>query len=645
MNHTLDMDSLNDSQKRAVIAKDGRKLISSVAGSGKTRVLTYRTVYLIREYHVSPSNILLTTFTSKAKDEMKERLQPLLTQKEINELTVGTFHSIARSILKTEYTLMKHPLAEAFSYEKPILVGAPQKWIIEDIMVKKLGMNLKDKNEITVPEVISAIGTAKNELIDVKTFCFNAITEKDFKIADIYKLYEEHKDNERIIDFDDMIINLYKLFVDYPKILTKYQKKFKYILVDEGQDNNFAQYRLINMLAGLYNNIFLAGDDDQSMYRFRGARPDEFIGFGKLDKVEVINLENNYRSTPGILDVANKLIDKNTVRLQKKLVPFLKPVAYQDVVYNMYDDDDQEALNVVNQLMDIINKGSFYSDCAVLYRTNAQSRALEDYFIQNSIPYVIHGGVSFYERKEVKDLVAYMQLAVDPNNNEAFERVVNTPTRYLGKAFIKTISSEAKSKRISFFKALKTAKLTPQQHRNGMEYMKLIEKMCDMAKNNVPTATLLNEIIKLTKYDEYLRQQSPEHEEDNDVMENIDILRTAVSKHSSTKGFLSFLSSLIKGKKENKDAVQLMTIHRSKGLEFPNVWNIGFANNLLPHKYALESGDPNAIEEERRLGYVAMTRAQKILFVSTPMQYAGKPLDISMFVHDAELIKEEKEEK
>lgn len=645
MNHTLDMDGLNAGQRKAVMAKDGRKLICSVAGSGKTRVLTYRTVYLIREYKVSPSNILLTTFTSKAKDEMKERLQPLLTQKEINELTVGTFHSIARSILKTEYTLMKHPLAEAFSYEKSILVGAPQKWLIEEIMVKKLGLNLKDKNELTVPDVIGAISTAKNELIDVKSFCFNAITEKDFKIAEIYRLYEEHKNDERIIDFDDMIINLYKLFVKYPKILTKYQKKFKYILVDEGQDNNFAQYRLIDMLAGLYNNVFLVGDDDQSMYRFRGARPDEFIGFGNLDGVEVINLENNYRSTPGILDVANKLIDKNTIRLPKKLVPFLKPVPYNDVEYNVYDNDDAEAQNVVQQLIKDINEGNFYSDCAVIYRTNAQSRALEDYFIQNSVPYVIHGGISFYERKEVKDLVAYMQLAVDPNNNEAFERVVNTPTRYLGKAFMKIITTEAKSKRVSFFKAMKTAKLTPQQHRNGMEYMKLIEKIHDLSKNKTSPALLLSEIIKITKYDEYLRQQSPEREEDNDVMENVDILRTAVSKHDSTKGFLNFLSALIKGKKENKDAVQLMTIHRSKGLEFPFVWNIGFSNNLLPHRYSLESGDPNAIEEERRLGYVAMTRAQKKLYVSSTLQYAGKPLDISMFIHDAELLKEEKEEK
>lgn len=636
------LEGLNDGQKKAVTHKDGRALIVSVAGSGKTRVLTYRTAYLIREYKINPSNILLTTFTSKAKDEMKERLQPILTQKEISELTVGTFHSVARSILKTEYTLMKHPLAEAFSYEKPILSGGPQKWLIEEIMVKKLGMNLKDKSELSVPEVVSAISTAKNELIDVKSFCFNAITEKDFKISEIYKLYEEHKNDERIIDFDDMIINLYKLFIQYPKILAKYQKKFKYILVDEGQDNNFAQYRLIDMLAGLYNNVFLVGDDDQSMYRFRGARPDEFIGFGNLEGVQIINLENNYRSTPGILDVANKLIDKNTVRLQKKLVPFLKPVEYKDVVYSEYNSDDDEAQNVVMQLMNVINEGNFYSDCAVLYRTNAQSRALEDYFIQNSVPYVIHGGVSFYERKEVKDLVAYMQLSVDPNNNEAFERVLNTPSRYLGKAFMKTIATEAKKKRVSYFKALKTAKLTPQQHRNGMEYMKLVEKIHDMSKSGMSTSRLLEEIIKLTKYDEYLRQQSPEREEDNDVMENIDILKTAVSKHSSTKGFLTFLSSLIKGKKENKDAVQLMTIHRSKGLEFPSVWAIGFANNLLPHKYALESGDPNAIEEERRLAYVALTRAQKILHVSTPLQYASKPLEVSSFVYDAELVKEEK---
>lgn len=641
MNHTLDMNGLNDGQKKAVLHKDGPALVVSVAGSGKTRVLTYRSVYLIREHKINPSNILLTTFSRKATDEMTDRLKSLLTSQEIKSMTVGTFHSVARSILKNEYTLMKHPLAEAFSYEKNILVGAPQRWCIEEIMVKQLGMDLKEKHFLTVPEVISAISTAKNELIDVKTFCFNAITKKDFKIADIYRLYEDHKNEEKIIDFDDMIINLYKLFVEHPEILSKYQKKFKYILVDEAQDNNYAQYKLIDMLIQRSNNVFLVGDDDQSMYRFRGARPDQFIKFGDKQGVEIITLGKNYRSTPGILEVANELISKNQTRLEKKLIPFLKPSAYKDVEYFTAESEETEAQYVVENIMKEVNDGNFYSDCAVIYRTNAQSRSLEDYLIQNSIPYVIHGGVSFYERKEVKDLVSYMQLAVDPNNNEAFERVVNTPTRYLGKVFIQKLKAESKLRRCSLFKALKTAKLTPQQHRNGMEYMKLIEKLNDMSNSNVPTHILLDNIIKLSKYDEYLRQQSPEREEDNDVMENVDILKTAVSKHGSTKAFLNFLSVLMSDKKENKDAVQLMTIHRSKGLEFPCVWSVGFANNILPHRYALESGDPNAVEEERRLAYVALTRAQKKLYVTTPLQFATKNLETSLFVYDAGFIKNE----
>jgi DNA helicase-2/ATP-dependent DNA helicase PcrA len=631
----IDLSKLNDAQREAVMAGDGVYQINAVAGSGKTTVLTNRVQYLISYHGVEPASILLTTFSKKAADEIKERMTKLINKRILDEIVISTFHSIGHRILKFEYKKANNPMYQAF--EKDAIGGKPQKWMIEAIM-KDLNIATDDKDALTAAEALRVISLAKNELLDVARFSVECVEEKDFQIAEIYRLYEEKKKEEQLIDFDDMLLLLYKLFKENPLILAKYQNKFKYIMVDEAQDNNYAQYQLIRMLGEKHGNIFLVGDDDQSMYGFRGARPEEFVNFKNTYKnVTIISLEQNYRSLPGILDIANKLIEKNTMRLVKKLIGFFKSTTTptNEVKYYEATDEDNEAEQVANRVMEIVATGKSYKDCSVIFRTSAQTRALEDHFIRNSIPYVIIGGMSFYERNEVKDMIAYMNLAVNPHDNESFKKVVNTPSRYLGKAFIATLETEARKRKCSLFDALKTVKLTPYQHRNVMSYYDVIANLNVTVTKGTTANNLIKEIRNLTNYDEYLKKEGKE--EDNDVLENLNALEVASAKHSSPKEFLNFIKILTATKLEKADAVKLMTIHKAKGLEFVHTLIVGFCNGLLPHRFALESQDPMAIEEERRLAYVAITRARESVDLFAPSNYNGKPTGESIFTVDCEL--------
>lgn len=637
----INLDELNDDQREAVIAKEGSYQITSVAGSGKTRVLTARTAYLIGQHEVDPDTILLATFSKTAENEIKERMAKIINKRILDYINIGTFHSLGYKILRLEYKRLRNPMAIAFdSSQRQILSGKPQQWMIEAIM-KEAGIDLNDKNQLSVHDVMHTISLAKNGLLDVAKFSIECVDEKDFQIANIYKLYEEKKKEEKLIDFNDMILLLYKLFKEHPDVLKKYQKKFDYIMVDESQDNNFAQYEILQMLGQPHNNVFIVGDDDQSMYGFQGARPEEFINFKeRYPDLKMINLSLNYRSLPSILNVANKLIAHNTIRIPKKLIPFKAPTENNDEVkFDVFANEDEEAENVTKKIEAIKSKGAKYKDCSVLIRTNAQTRALEDHFIRNMIPYVIYGGTSFYERKEVKDMIAYMKLSINPHDDEAFERVVNTPSRYLGRAFIDNLKTNARRRKCSLYDSLKTANLTPSQHKNGMNYYSIINKLNKFAIAGATAENLVKEIRKETKYDDFMRKEAKE--EDNDILENLNSLEAATSKHNSPKSFLSFIDLLIKNKVKNADAVQVMTVHKSKGLEFPYVFLIGFSENLLPHKYAVESGDPLAIEEERRLAYVALTRAELELHVSSISSYNNKPTSESRFAFDCEFIKKE----
>jgi DNA helicase-2/ATP-dependent DNA helicase PcrA len=637
---------LNDKQCEAVMAKDGPIQICSVAGSGKTTVLKNRTIYLIREHGINPDNILLTTFSKKSADEIRERIVQarMLRPRELDALTIGTFHSIGRRILMTEYKAVRHPLAAAFDQldengkKKEILSGAPQKWMIEAIM-KEVGIDPKAKGELSAPEIMGAISLAKNELMDVTKFAVEAVTEKEFQIAEIYKRYEERKNAEKIVDFDDMILKLYQMLKASPNILKKYQNKFKYIMVDEAQDNNLAQYELVKMLGAPHNNVFIVGDDDQSMYNFRGARPEEFVNFKTIyPDLQIINLEQNYRSTKNILDVANELIAHNTIRLKKELKTDKIAIENkEDVNYHIASDDDEEAQIIAAKVKELRKQGRRYKEQAVIFRTNGQTRALEDHFIRNGIPYVVYGGVSFYDRKEVKDVISYMKLALNPHDDAAFERVVNTPSRFLGAAFMRDLKLEAKRRRCSFYDAVKTVRMNPRTHSNAMGYYNLITQLVNYAKKNTGAEQLVSEVRQKTGYDDFMLKDVQGEEESRDVLENLVALQAAASKHASSSDFIKFIDILMKKKVAGADAVQVMTIHKSKGLEFKHVYVGGFSDGLLPHKFALESGDPNSIEEERRLAYVAITRAQEGLDVISPLGYNGKGLNQSMFVADAKL--------
>lgn len=630
----IDLSKLNDSQREAVTTIEGPVQIQSVAGSGKTTVLTKRISYMIMDKEIDADNILVATFTKKAANEMKERLEKMMPKREVNNLFMGTLHSIGYRILKAEYKIMNHKLKDA-----KLISGNPQKWLIEEIMKK---LNIKERESFNAVFIMGRIAAYKNELITPDVIFSEAKSEDDFNVAEVYKEYERTKIDNNVIDFDDMIYKLYFLFLDNPAILTKYQKQIQYLLIDEVQDNNKAQNEIIKMIAYPQNNVFVVGDDDQSVYSWRGARPDLFINFkNTYPDAKIIKLETNYRSLPAILEAANTLIKCNTIRAIKTLVAFFKPKTESEgkpVVYSAEDEDD-EADIIVREIETLKKDGMNYKEVAVLYRTNAQSRALEDACIKNRIPYVIQNGISFYERKEIKDIIAYLKLAVDIKDKESFERIINVPSRFLGAAFIKDVENTAFRYNCGMYEALDKTKLKPYQERNIKEFKAAIKaiqnKVAD--KNTKSVGEVIDELRKVTKYDSYLKKDGAD-EEDNDRIENVNALSSVADKYSTVKEFLEYINIITSCKSEDLDAVQLMTLHKSKGLEYQAVFMAGVSEGLLPHKYALQSLDVGAIEEERRLGYVGITRAQQRLVLTTPESFMKRSLSPSRFIREAGLV-------
>jgi Superfamily I DNA and RNA helicases len=635
----LNLDKLNPSQLEAVKTKDGVYQIIAVAGSGKTEVLTKRVGNLISEHGVYPDEILLLTFSKAAKNEMRDRIKKFMPVRLVDELSIDTFHSLGYKILKKEYTLMKHPLAKAFSFgeENGVFPDWLIKSTIEKIMFEELNIPKTKESELQAISIIKEISRAKNELISPDKYELGCITDEDFRIAKIYKMYEKIKNEECRIDFDDLLIKLYELFITNEKILKKYQHKFKYILVDEAQDNNLAQYEIMKMIAYPQNNIFIVGDDDQSMYLFRGARPDQFVNFvDNYENVVRIPLLTNYRSHQDILNAANNLISKNSVRIDKNLVPFKESNSTNVIIKNSFVNAKDESKYIAEVILEQTKeKGKKFSDFAIIYRNNSQSLFVENEMITNGIPYIIYGGVSFYERKEIKDMIAYLKLANDPHDNESFERVVNTPSRYLGKAFMNIIKEESRKKRCSYYQAMKTAKLTPNQHRSAMKYMDLIDRINENSKISSPDS-LMRYILKETKYEEMLIKETIHEEEDNSVLDNIYTLIDALKKYSSITDFIDFHKNAFSNRKIKSESVKLMTIHKSKGLEFPIVFGIGMSEGILPSKHAISSGNPMNIEEERRLAYVLITRARDEIYLSSLSNYWNKPLAASRFFSEIE---------
>jgi len=625
----LDLSGLNESQLKAVLSIDGVYQICSVAGSGKTRVLTHRIAHMIKDKDINPESILVATFTKKAAEEMTERLGQLILKKYIKEMSMGTFHSIGLSILIKEYKNLNHRM-----HNFEVINGASVKWLLKEILDDfKIQTNDSYNENLFAAE----INKLKLELVSpdqywVK-FMLGGITEHEKNIYYVYNEYEKRKTKQRKIDFNDMLYQTYHLFLQHPDILEKYQNKIKYILVDEAQDNNKAQYELIKMLAEKHRNIFLVGDDDQSIYGFRGAKPYEFISFKEeYPELVMINMQENYRSQPLILEVANNLIKNNKVRIEKELKAFR--TGTNEPEYLMADDEDIEAEEVAKRIIAANNDGISFNDMVIIYRMNSQARALEDSLVQNSIPYIIFNGISFYERAEVKDIIAYLKLAANTTDDESLKRIVNVPSRYLGKTFINETENLAKQRRTSMFDAMQYVYVGRKY--NIDNFRNSIREIKQSIKENNNVGEVIQAIRNIVNYDGYLRKENS-NEEDNIRIENLDSLVKAASRYSKVTDFLNYIDVVIHAKNDDKiETVKLMTIHKSKGLEFPVVFMVGVSNGILPHKYALQNND---IEEERRLAYVGITRAKDRLFVSSISSYQKEYRGLSIFITEAGLDK------
>lgn len=643
------LEGLNPSQATAVEALTGPIQINAVAGSGKTRVLTHRIGYML-ENGIKANQILCTTFTKKATEEMTKRLSGMINPLHLKMLTLGTFHSIAHRILSKEYKESGHRLAEALNPRNRdgLLVNYGLKKFAEQIKKnimydRTVEFTVKEAlTQMPLPQLLKAIGTSKNNYMTWQEFQAENSGKgaRSEAYVEFFMRYEQTKNQECKMDMDDLLFNLVKLFKDRPDVLAKYQKYYKYLLVDEAQDNNRLQYMLIRMIGAPEYNVFIVGDDDQSMYGFRGAKPEEFIHFtDNYRGAKQIALEDNYRSNPGILDVANKLIRNNTIRLDKSLRAHKKDNS-DCVNYTSYASEESEAKGTVQEIKVLIEKEEYEpKKIAILYRTNAQSRALEDQLIIAGLPYVIHGGISFYERKEVKDIISYLELAINRNNDEAFKRVVNVPSRYLGKAFMDKVASG----KGSYFENCMGAAQKEYEQRGIRDFVNNVVALEDMVSDGIPPVDVVDYILSDSGigYQKYFLDDLGDDEEEEAKMENIATLKYVLGRFESLTEFLEYIRMMTTTAKMDINGVQLMTVHKSKGLEFPVVFIVGCNEGSLPHFKAVEAereGRPLAIEEERRLMYVAATRAESRCYASSSLLFNGKLQPPSRFIGEMGLV-------
>lgn len=635
----LDLSRFNENQKRAINFMDGACCVIATAGSGKTATLTYRIANLI-EHGVKPENILAVTFSKKASEEMKNRLASLV--EDSDEVNIGTFHSICYRILRDEWNILNNPLKDA-----ELAPDWWQKKTVKEIMSPPTNKFPNGINLNWIPrQALSFISFQKNNLISPND---NLIINSNLyfmenKLRKLYKLYEERKNFEKKIDFDDMLIMCYKLFMEYPDILEKYQNMFKYILVDEYQDTNLVQSEILRLLAQKHHNLFVVGDDAQAIYGFRGSNVNLIINFKEDWDAEVIPLDINYRSTANIVEWSNELIKNNVNQIPKDVKP--NKDKYQDPVIFRETTEEDEAKTIAREISNLIENESYKpKDFAILYRTNAQSRALEEALMENKIPYVVMGSGNFYKRKEIKDIIAYLKLCVDPHNDLALERIINTPNRYLGKSFMVTLENYAGEHDLSLYEALKSCPACFEwRYKKANDLYRLINQLGEL-KNENPKDVIM-QIRKLTGYDDWLLQDDTSNEQSDEYerIENLNALAYGSSRFDNIQDFLNYIDyaeNNNKTKGTEADKVKLMSIHKSKGLEFPVVFIVGVNNGVLPHKNAILDEE---IEEERRLFYVAMTRAEKLLYISYTDFYMRQIAGKSDFIKELEEIKKKQEE-
>ena len=610
------LDALNEPQRQAVMATDGPLLILAGAGSGKTRVLTHRTAYLIEECGVNPYNIMAITFTNKAAGEMRERIDQMVGYGS-ESIWVCTFHSTCVRILRRYIDRL------GFGTNFTIYDSEDQKTLMKDIC-KRLEIDTKMYKE---KMFLSAISSAKDELIDPIEFETRAAGDYvKRKQAQVYREYQQALKQNNALDFDDLIMKTVELFKLDKEVLASYQDRFRYIMVDEYQDTNTAQFELIRLLALKYQNLCVVGDDDQSIYKFRGANIYNILNFEHhFPDATVIKLEQNYRSTQNILDAANAVIANNQGRKEKRL--WTDNGAGDKITFEQLDTAAEEADFVARDIARRVRKGEYqYKDCAILYRTNAQSRLFEERFITANIPYKIFGGVNFYARKEVKDLLAYLKTIDNGQDDLAVRRIINIPKRGIGAASINKVALYAQEQEISFYDALCVAEQVPGLGKAAAKirpFVLFIQSMKAKAKL-LSVADLLQEVIETTGYVRELEAEGTDEAEAR--IENIDELISKAVDYAegeeapTLNGFLENVALVadIDSFDENSDYVVLMTLHSAKGLEFPNVYLAGLEDGLFPSYMSITSDNSQAeIEEERRLAYVGITRAKKNLTITS----------------------------
>ncbi|MBT6143541.1 DNA helicase PcrA [bacterium] len=611
--HNL-LDGLNEKQKEAVTSIDGPLLVMAGAGSGKTKALTHRIAYLILEKQVAPEHILAVTFTNKAAKEMLERIEKLLSSAQLpSRPLIGTFHSICVKILRQHL----HELDMENSF---VIYDSADQQILVKRILKTIGM---DDKKFNPRAILAAISQAKNQLIGPEEYNKSAFEYFNQKVAQVYLEYQKELKRANALDFDDIIMQTVNLFKSHPQILEHYQTRFKYISVDEYQDTNQAQYILIRQLANKFENLCVIGDSDQSIYSWRGANMRNILDFEKdFPKAKTVLLEQNYRSTKNILAAADKIISKNTLRKDKTLWTN-NPDGDLIDVYESFNEKD-EASYVISQINRALSKyeSPKHSDFAILYRTNAQSRVLEEVLLRNGIPYKIVGGVKFYDRKEIKDIIAYLRVILNPSDSVGLTRIINTPARKIGATTIMAIQEFASYNNLSFYAALCRAneiKIAESKQRDLLAFAKLIQNLQKLYANS-KASSMIKFVVEETGYKKMLVEEGTSEAESR--LENIAELISVASKYDGLEPGISItvfleemaLISDIDQMPDSQNSVTLMTLHAAKGLEFPHVFLIGLEEGIFPHSRSLM--DPQQLEEERRLMYVGITRAEQSLCVT-----------------------------
>jgi len=609
------LSGLNEQQQEAVKATDGPLLIMAGAGSGKTRVLTHRIAYLMVEKQVAPWNILAITFTNKAAREMKDRVQAILGGA-AEDIWISTFHSMCVRILRRDIDRM------GFNRNFSILDTTDQLSVIKNILKEK---NI-DPKKFDPRTILGTISSAKNELQTPEEYEKTAGGMYEQIVSDVYKLYQKKLRKNQALDFDDLIMTTIQLFQRVPEVLEFYQRKFQYIHVDEYQDTNRAQYMLVKLLASRFRNLCVVGDSDQSIYRWRGADIANILSFEKDYKnAKVILLEQNYRSTKRILQAANVVIQNNMNRKPKNL--WTENDEGKKLLYYRADSEAGEAQFVAGKIRELVDGGQrTYKDIAILYRTNAQSRVMEEVLLKSNINYQIVGGIKFYDRKEIKDILAYLRTIANPDDDISLTRIINVPKRGIGATSIDKIANYAIAQDLSIFQALQEVEqigLSAKITNSLREFRDLINNWVQM-QDYLSVTELVENVLEKTEYVEILKAEKTL--ESQSRIENIEEFLSVTQNFEKTnddKSLVAFLTDLAlvadidkleEDENDKNNAVVLMTLHSAKGLEFPVVFLMGMEEGVFPHSRSLM--EEAEMEEERRLAYVGITRAEEELYLS-----------------------------